>query len=306
MSTAPDNPEKEMTFLEHLEELRTRLIVSIAWLVLGCIVGFVVARPVVQFLVHPFQRIEFRRQEPALKVRVDSDGALRLEGERDVEALRGASPMRMEFYAADTPIDGEPDFTWGKAPKKPVFFNPLDPVMLYFKAVFIIGLIVGLPGILFQVWRFVAPGLRPDEKRTVVPILCMGAVFFPTGAVFAWFMMSLILDFLLNFQIVSMEPFLEITQFVNFELRLMLGFGMVFELPLVVMFLTAIGVVTPDWLRRYRPHAIVVISILSMMFTPPDPFSMLLMMGPLVILYEISVWASVILFRRRRRELEAS
>ena len=117
-------------------------------------------------------------------------------------------------------------------------------------------------------------------------------------------MLSMILDFLLNFQIVSMEPLLEITRFVNFELRLMLGFGLVFEMPLVVVFLTAIGVLEPASLRRYRAHAVIGIAVVSMLFTPPDPFSMLIMMGPLVILYEISIWASVLLARRRAKEEE--
>jgi len=301
-----DNAEKNMTFLEHLEELRVRLILSLIFLLLGCVVGLFSAKHVVQFLVLPFQRIDFRRQDVALKVRVTDDGSLRFAEPVGPDLFKNASSRRLEFYAPETPLDAKPDFVWGAELNKPIFLNPLDPIMLYFKAALIVGLIVALPFVLHQLWLFVAPGLHLSERRAVLPVLILAGVFFPIGAGFAWLMMSMILDFLLNFQIVSMEPFLEITRFVNFELRLMLGFGAVFEMPLIVVFLTAIGIVTPAMLRQYRPHAIVAIAVLSMMLTPPDPFSMLLMMGPLLILYEISIWASVIFARRRAKELESA
>ena len=295
-----------MTILEHLEELRFRLLLSIIFLLLGCLGGFALAKPVVRFLVAPFNRIEIRQEEPALKVRVAADGTLRFDDSVTSRTLHDSSSQQIAFYGPATPIDGSPDFVWGRAVKKPVFLSPLDPIMLYFKASLIVGLIMSLPFILHQLWLFVAPGLNMTERRAVLPILLLGGVFFPLGSAFAWYMMSMILDFLMNFQSGSMEPMLTITDFVSFELRLMLGFGCVFELPLVVVFLTAIGVLDPSTLRRYRPHGIVGIALISMMFTPPDPFSMLLMMGPLVILYEISIWASVIFARRRARHMEST
>jgi sec-independent protein translocase protein TatC len=160
--------------------------------------------------------------------------------------------------------------------------------------------------VLWQVWLFVAPGLMEVEKRTALILLGCGSVLFPIGATFAYFMFGMMLNFLMNFQVMNMEPQLEIFRFVNLELRLLIAFGVVFELPLVVMFLTLLGILKPSMLRKYRPHVIVGLGFVSMIFTPPDPISMLLMLGPLVILFEISIWASIPFARRREREEEAA
>jgi len=295
-----DNPEKNMSFLEHLEELRTCLIFSILFLVGGCVVGLFLARPVVRLLTRPFAAIELKRDEKVLRVRVGEDGALRVIGDADKDLFADVSPYRIHFYLPDSPEEETPDFVWGYDLQTPVFLSPLDPILLYFKASVIVGLIIALPFILHQVWLFVAPGLRKTERKMVLPILLLGSVLFPLGAAFAYMMLSWVLTFLLNFQILAMRPMLEISRFVNFELRLMMGFGVVFELPLVIMFLTGIGVIEPRQLRKYRPHAIVGIAVVSMVLTPPDGLTMLMMMFPLIILYEFSIWASAPLARRRR------
>ncbi|MFP4580663.1 MAG: twin-arginine translocase subunit TatC [Candidatus Sumerlaeia bacterium] len=293
-----------MGILEHLEELRTRLILSICFLVGGCVVGFFLAKPVVNILVRPFSNIKIERNEKVMRIQIEGDRSLRLVDEPTSGSLQDASPYRLYFYLPGSEPDGEPDFVWGQTLKKPIFLNPLDPITLFFKAALIVGLIISLPLVLWQVWIFVAPGLLEGEKRTAQIMLGCGAVLFPIGATFAYFMFGVILNFLMNFQIMSLEPQLEIFRFVNLELRLMIAFGVVFELPLVVMFLTFLGILNPPMLRKYRAHVIVGLGVVAMLFTPPDPISMLLMMGPLIILYEISIWASVPLARKHAQKLK--
>ncbi len=285
--------------MQHLAELRKRLILTCIYLILGCVVGFSVSKPVVALLIRPIKEIQIDRPERVLKVRISSDGVLKLIGDVDQENLEQASPYRLHYYLPDTAEENPPDFIFGNNLQKPVFFNPIDPIMLYFKAALIVGMMLAMPFILHQLWLFVSPGMLENEKKFIVPILSLGSILFPTGAAFAYFMLRIILDFLMNFQSQSLEPQLEVFRFVNFELKLMVGFGVVFELPLVIMLLTALGVVHPKQLRQWRPYSLVGIATLSMFLTPPDPFSMLIMMMPLILLYEISIWLSMPIARNR-------
>jgi sec-independent protein translocase protein TatC len=292
-----------MSFMEHLEELRIRLIVCAVYLFLGCLVGFALARPTITLLLRPFKSVEMSAKERVLKVRIDADGVWRFDGPLDRESLKNDPPRGFAFYLpAHAKGDESPDFVWSGTASSPVFFSPLDPVWLYFTASTIIGFILAFPLMLHQLWLFVAPGLLPREKRAMIPILLLAMVMFPVGAGFAYFMFGRILDFLLNFRVVDMIPQIEVFQFVGLEIRMMVAFGTIFELPLIVMFLTLLGVLHPKQLRRWRPYAIVVMSIAAAAFTPPDVASMLIMLIPLIILYEVSIWVSLPLARKRAEE----
>ncbi|NQU42706.1 twin-arginine translocase subunit TatC [bacterium] len=295
-----------MTLLQHLEELRGRLILSVVFLLVGALLGFLLAKPAVGFLVRPFSNIVVEREEKLLRVRVDPEtGVLRVLDPVGPSLFEEVSPYRLGFYLPGTPEDSEPDLIWGQNLQRPIFLNPLDPITLYFKAAMIVGLMLALPFILHQLWLFICPGLTRKERTILMAMLGLACLLFPAGALFAYFMFSFVLNFLVNFQVMNMEAQLEVFRFINLELRLMLGFGTVFEMPLLVMLLTFLGIIHPRQLRQYRPHVIVGIAIVSMAFTPPDPFSMLLMMCPLIILYEISIWASIPLARRRATKEEA-
>lgn len=297
-----------MTLIEHLEELRMRIFYSLAYLVAGSLVGFFVASPVIQVLARPFSHLHLRTQEKALRVNVLPDGSWKFADPVSPDMFRGASATRMFFYLPghSAGAGGEPDFIWGNTLQKPVFFHPLDPFWLYFHTSLIVGLILAIPFVLRQIWLFVSPGLKPAERRAGIGLLAFAGMLFPAGAAMAYFMLSSVLDFLVNFQVMALEPQLEISRLIDFELKVMLAFGAVFELPVVIMFLVFLGVLTPAQLRQYRPYAIAVIALIAMIATPtPDPFSMLIMMGPLIILYEASIWLSAPL-AKRRQEAEAA
>jgi hypothetical protein len=142
----------------------------------------------------------------------------------------------------------------------------------------------------------------------IVPILAFACLLFPTGATIAYFGFRMMLRFLLTFQIANMQPAINVFNLLGLELQLMVGFGAAFELPIVIMFLTMLGLVSPAKLRAWRSYAIVVNALIAAIVTPsPDPWNMLLTMIPLVVLYEISIWASIPIARKRAaadRELE--
>lgn len=308
-----------MTLIEHLEELRVRLILSVLFVIGGIALGTFLAKPVAHWLIRPFGKIEIKRDEKMLRLRVRGDGVLVCmnmvpsdgvsshtllgDGASSKTIFSDVSSQRMAFYLPDTPAENPPDFIWGNTLQKPIFLNPLDPVTIWFRTAAILGIVIALPFLLWQLWCFVAPGLTKKERKTVIPLLALGSILFPCGALFAYYMFGMVLNFLVNFQFMNMEPQLEVMRYFGLELRIMIGFGLVFEFPLVIMFLVFLGILQPAQLRKYRPHAIVGIAIASMVLSPgPDVSLMLLMLVPLIILYEMSIWLSIPLARKRAAE----
>lgn len=172
---------------------------------------------------------------------------------------------------------------------------------------FVGGIVLGLPVITYQLWKFVAPGLYGSEVKFILPIIVFTYLSFLLGILFAYFV---IIPFSLNF-FTSMgygdvENNISINYYFSFITWLMMGAGIIFEMPIVSFILSAVGILTPKFLRKYRRHAIVAIMVLSAFITPPDPVSMLIMTFPLMILYEISILVSAIVNRakKRREQLE--
>lgn len=152
------------------------------------------------------------------------------------------------------------------------------------------GCILATPVILYQVWKFVAPGLYAHEKRFVWPFVTAATVFFLAGASFAfWVVFPFGLRFLLGYATEGIQATISMDSYLDFATKLLLAFGLVFELPVVTYFLVRMGLLTHEPLSRNRGYALVVIAIVSAVLTPPDVFTMTLMMIPLYILYEISI-----------------
>ena len=173
---------------------------------------------------------------------------------------------------------------------------------------FVGGIILGLPVITYQLWRFIAPGLYGSEIRFILPIIIFTYLSFLLGILFAYFV---IIPFSLNF-FTSMgygdvENNISINYYFSFITWLMMGAGIIFEMPIVSFILSAVGILTPKFLRKYRRHSIIAIMVLSAFITPPDPVSMLIMTFPLIILYEISILVSAIVNRtkNKREQLES-
>ena len=184
--------------------------------------------------------------------------------------------------------------------------NPINLQVLSVQGMFIIkwsialigGVVFAIPVITFQIWKFISPGLYANEKGFVLPLVFFSFVSFLLGIIFSY---TILIPYCLNFfASLSGETVLNnfsINHYFSFITWLLLGCGIVFQLPVVSFLLSTIGLLTPAFMRHYRRHAIVVIFILSSFITPPDPVSMLVMAFPLIILYELSIGVSWIVNR---------
>lgn len=223
-----------MTFIDHLEELRWRIIKSLIGILLGSAIIFFFIDEIFQILLHPTTLLD---SPPTLQV-------LKVHG------------MFM--------------IKWGIA--------------------FIGGLILGIPVITFQLWKFIAPGLLKNERKYAFPIVLFSFISFIVGVLFAYF---IIIPFSLNFfssmGYVDVENNFSINYYFSYILWLIFSSGLLFQLPVLVVIFTLIGILTPPFMRHYRRHSIISILILSALITPPDPISLLMMSLPLILLYELSI-----------------
>jgi sec-independent protein translocase protein TatC len=231
----PDQNEKVMPFLDHLEELRKRLLISISAvfvLSLGC---YFFSKKIMAILLRPFPHDE-----------------------------------------------------------KLIFLSPTEGFMIYIKISLFAGLILSLPVLFYQLWKFVRPGLYQKERKYTVRIVFFSTLFFLVGALFCYFLVIPYgLSFLLSFGADQIKPTIQIKEYLKFVTLLIIVFGVVFELPLLSFFLTKLGLVTPEFLRKKRRYGIVAIFVAAAVLTPTtDIVSQLLLAVPLMILYEISIWVS--------------
>src|SRR5919112_102710 len=239
----------EMPFLDHLEELRSRILRSLAAVVVGCGLGL--------WLVNRFQLLTLLKEPIA------------------------------------------PYLTGGKL----VVTSPTEPVMIVLKLGLLVGLVLASPIILWQTWAFLAPALYQREKRALVPSLFIGLILFLTGAGLAYeFVVPQALRVLFSFQSEAIAPFITYDAYFGFILQVTLALGISFELPLVIIILSWLGVVGPRELNRFRRYAVVLAFIAGAILSPgADILSMAMLTLPLLVLYEVGVAGSVILHRRRER-----
>jgi sec-independent protein translocase protein TatC len=242
----------EMPFLDHLEELRSRIIRAMIALVIGAAVGF--------YLV----------------TRFDVLGMLIAP----IEPFLGGTKLK--------------------------FLSPTDPFFLTLKLSLIVGALLASPVVIYQAWAFVEPALLPHEKRAIVPSFYLGLVLFAAGVALAYYAaLPVTLEFMLGFQVESLEQAITINAYLAIVIRMLLAFGAVFELPVVVLILSLVGVVHSRFLASKRRHAFVVMIVVASLITPGDMVVMtIFMMIPLVLLYELSIGLARLVERRRARSLE--
>jgi len=182
----------------------------------------------------------------------------------------------------------------------------LEPFLVYLKVALYGGLFVSAPWALWQLWLFVAPGLYRREKRMVVPFLLSGTLLFYAGAAFCYFLvMPYAFPALASIAGPDMRPILTMREQLTLVLAMLLGFGIIFEVPVVMAFLSLIGVVDASFLAKYRRHAIVVNVVVAAIVTPTgDPFNLALMAVPMIVFYEIGVILARILGKKREPAAE--
>lgn len=187
------------------------------------------------------------------------------------------------------------------------FTAPNDAFMARLRVSFVTGLFVVAPFVLFRIYGFVLPGLHRRERRLATPILVWTVALFYTGIAFAFVVVAPnVIRFMMGFGTESLKPLIGISQYLGFVFRLCLGFGLVFELPILVIGLCLAGIVSPRLLLRTWRYAIVIIAIAAAVFTPPDVISQVMMMVPMLVLYLGSVVVAFVMVGRRDRARAAT
>jgi sec-independent protein translocase protein TatC len=181
------------------------------------------------------------------------------------------------------------------------YTSPTDPFFFTLKVGIIVGLLLAAPVVIYHIWAFLSPALIPSEKRAIVPSLYFGLVLFAAGVAMAYYIvLPTTLKFTMSFQTESMEEMINVKDYLSVVVRLLLAFGLVFEMPVVILALSVLGVVTPQFLSDKRRYAIAAITVVSAVITPGDVITVtIMMMVPLVLLYELSIVLSRVVTRKR-------
>ncbi len=254
-SGAPDREPEElprMSLLEHLEELRRRILKALVAVFVGFLLCWTFAKPIAEILARPIYRVL-------------------PEGERLV------------------------------------FLGVTDAFILYVKVALLAGFFLAAPFVLYQVWRFIAPGLYQRERRHALPFIFFGTLFFVGGGAFAYFVaFPFALEFLIRMG-EAFEPQITVDRYYRFLMYIILGLGLMFELPIVIFFLARLGVVTPRFLMRHFRWAVLIIFVLAAVVTPtPDVVNLLLFAVPTILLYLLGVGAAALVGRKDKTGPEAS
>ena len=254
-TTPTEEPAGAMTFFEHLSELRKRIINSLIAVLIGALIGWILAPHFVKWIVKPMT---------------------------DALTKAGLEPKLVYSHPAG-------------------FLNLLITLSIY------LGIVIASPWILYQIWLFVAPALYKHERSAITGFLFSTVFLFLAGIAFGYFVsLPYVLRFLISFQ-GPVVPLINVDEYFDLILMVLLGLGLVFELPVLIFFLSLFGIVTPKFLMKNFRYAILVIAILAAILTPtPDATTMLVFMAVLVGLYFVGVAVSWVVVRRRERRLAAA
>ncbi len=184
-----------------------------------------------------------------------------------------------------------------------VFISATEPFFTYLKVGAIAALMVSLPVILWQIWSFVAPGLYPGEKKFAFPFVFSSCLCFGAGTYFGFvYVFPMIFTFLIEFGTSTgeMNAMLSMGSYLTLSSRLLLAFGLVFELPIVIFFLSRMGVVDHHWLTKNRKFALLLAFVLGAVLTPPDIVSQASIALPFIILYEVGIWVSRLFGKKKK------
>ncbi|HOF39178.1 MAG TPA: twin-arginine translocase subunit TatC [Candidatus Hydrogenedentes bacterium] len=293
MSEQTNNSDYEarMTFTEHLAELRIRIIRAGIAAILGMFVAYAVGAYLEDALMWPIIGFMAEKEHPA------GQG----------EALAPSTPADGE--SATPPADGAA--TRGSQPATPrvrqQWTNFLAPVLLRLKIAAYAGVLLVSPYIIYQICAFIFPGLKPNEKKAVRILLTGSGVLAIVGVCVAYFgILPVVIPYLLNtFISPEIELNLRRDETIPIIVKLLTGFAIAFQFPMVVLVLVYLDLLSPQALKKYRKIAVVILAVASAVLTPPDVFSMIVMLLPLLILYETSIVLSYLVVRSKKKKKAA-
>lgn len=174
-----------------------------------------------------------------------------------------------------------------------IYTSPQGAFFTYLKVALMLSIVGTSPFTFYQIWAFIAPGLYKEEQSAVAPLALFSAFFFISGAAFCYFMVfPIAFQFFLGFTSDVVRPMISVEEYLSFVLKLIVAFGLVFEMPLFSYFLAKLRIITPEGMRKHRKYAVLAIFVIAAILTPPDVFSQMLMAVPMLILYEVSIYVA--------------
>lgn len=249
----PEQREGAMSLIDHLKELRHRLLICIWALLAGSVAGFFLYEPAMRLIQRPY--CDFLRDHP------------------------DKAPFEREGCTL-------------------VFGGAIDGFLITVKVIVFLALLAALPVILYQLWSFIVPGLTARERRWAIPFVALSLVLFLLGGLAAYLTLPRALGFLLSVGGDFVSPLLTVDKYIGFVIFTILAFGLGFEFPILLISLTAAGVLTSQTMGRYRRQVVLALAIFAAVITPsPDPISMLALLIPLYLFYEGAIIVSRLLKR---------
>ncbi len=261
----------EMSFLDHIEDLRWHIIKAVASVFIVTVVAFIFKDIVVEIIMAP-KHMSF----PTYVVLCD------------IATFFG---MDMTFCAQKLPFEIEVRKVGGQ-------FSAHIWTSIY------AGLIIAFPYVLYQIWSFISPGLEKNERKKSRGFITISSLLFFTGVLFGYYVITpLSLNFLANYTYTDeITNAFDLSSYNSIIRTSSLACGLIFELPIIIYFLTTIGLVTPKTLKKYRKYALVLVLILAAIITPPDVASQVIVAIPILILYQISIYISALVIRSQKRK----
>lgn len=268
--------DKEMSFLDHLEELRWHLVRCVGAILIGAIIAFIYDEIL-------FDKIIFAPKDP------------------NFITYRAFCKIGQFFGLGD-------ELCISEIPINIINMNMGGQFNMHMWASLIAGIVLASPFIFYEIWTFLKPALYSHEKKSASGLIFYAALLFILGISFGYFVLSaLSVNFLGNYQISeNISNNINISSYISTITTVTLATGVLFELPIFIYFLTNIGLVTPAFLRKYRKHAIILILIVSAVITPPDLISQIIVALPLTLLYEIGILVSVSGVKRIEKEKQTA
>ena len=234
---------KSLTLVEHLTELRKRLIYSVVVLIVAIFASYNFSERIVKYIIDIAPGIKF------------------------------------------------------------VFIAPAELLLSYVKIAVISGFVVSAPFLVLQIWIFVSPGLKKNEKMTIATSLFVGGIFFIAGVVFAILVvLPIMLQFFMGFQIEEIKEMISFNSYLGFVINTLLSFGIIFELPVIMVILTRFHIISVSFIKKNRKYTILIIFIIAAILTPPDVITQILLAIPMILLYEVGILMASLVERKDRKK----
>lgn len=262
----------EMSFLDHLEDLRWHLIRIVTAVILVATVAFIFSRFIFDEIIFAPLKMSFPTYEFLCKA--------------------------AQFINVDTTFCAE---------KIPVIIQNRTMAGQFSADIWtaiLAGFVISFPYVVYQLWKFISPGLHENERRHSKGFIIISSLLFFLGVLFGYYIVTpLSINFLANYSISEVvDNQIDISSYIALVRSSALASGLIFELPIIIYFLTKVGLVTPEILKKYRKYALVIVLIISAIITPPDIASQVIVAIPILILYQVSIYISKIVVRNERRK----